>query len=78
MNHGVGYLNSGREAIEHEPANLALENRNKVGKVTKIFCRTVNRRGEVALQRAGNIEDLIPIRMAYKKRGWTKYFRIKI
>ncbi len=78
MDHRVGYLYSGREAIEYKPANFAFENRNEIGKIAKIFRGAMNRRGKVAFQRTGDFEYLISIRMTYQQRGWTKYLGIQI
>ena len=71
-------LNSGREPIKHESANLALKSRDEVDKIVKVFRGAMNCRGEVSFERTGNLKDLIPLRMTYQECGWTKDLPIKI
>ena len=78
MDHSGAYLNSGREAIKHEPPHPALENRNQIRKIVKILRCTMNCRSKLPFERTGNLKDLIPLRMAYEERGWTKDLRIEV
>ena len=64
--------------LNDEPADFVLEDRDEIGEVTEILRRAVNRRGEVAFERTGDLEDLIAAGVAHQKRGWAKDFSIQV
>ena len=59
MHHGVRDLNAGRKAVEYEPANFRLEDRDEVGKIAQILLSAVNRCGQVAFESARDFQNLI-------------------
>ena len=77
MYHGVAHLDPGREPIEDETADLALQNCEQAGKLTEILLRAMNRRGEMAFERAGNLKELIAVRVPHEKRCGAKDLRIQ-
>jgi hypothetical protein len=60
MHHGVRDFDAGREAVEDETADFAFENRDQIRKLMHILFCTVDRCGQVALERTGNLQNLIP------------------
>ena len=78
MYHGMAHLDSCRKSVEDKAADLALKNRDEIGKVTQISLGSVNCCGEVAFESAGNLQNLIATRVTDKKRGGAKYLRIQV
>lgn len=78
MDHSVADLDPCRESVEDEAANLVLENRYEIGKLMEILLGSVNRRGEVAFERAGDLKQLIPGRVTYQKRGGAKNLSVQV
>ena len=74
----MAYLDSGGKSVKDEPSDLVLEDRDEIGEIMKILCRAMNRGGEMAFERAGNLKNLIPARVPYEKRGGTKDLRIQV
>ena len=57
--HRMANLDTSWESIEDESTHFSLEHFNEIGVSRKVFFRTVNRRGEVAVKPAGYINHLL-------------------
>ena len=59
MHHGVRDLDARGKAVENEPADLVLENRDQVSKLPQILLRAMDRCRQMAFEAAGNRQNLI-------------------
>ena len=58
--HGVADLDAGREAVEDEAADLAAQDRDELREIGEVLLGAVDRRGQVPVQRARELEQLGP------------------
>src|SRR5262249_18532711 len=78
MDHRVAHLDSGRESVKDQPANLVLENMDQVSIFLQISFSTMERSGEMAFEPPGYIEKLLPIGMRHQDSRRTKNFRAQL
>ena len=78
MNHRVANLHARGEGIQHETPHLALKNRNQVRKLAEVLLSSVNCRGQVSFEPAGNREHCFVTRFADEQRGRSEYLFFQV
>ncbi len=71
-------LNPGGKTVEYQAPDFVFQNCHKIGKVMEILRGTVNRRRKMAFERAGNLENLIAVRVTHQQCCRAEYFSIQI
>ena len=77
MHHGMGHFDSSGKAVKDETSDFMIKNRDEIGKITEILFRAMNRRGEMAFESAGDLENLVAAGMPNEKRGGAEDLSIQ-
>ena len=78
MDHCMCDLHASGETIEDQPPDLSFEDRDEIGIVSQILLRAMNRRGQVAFEGTGNLQNLISTRVTHEQSCWAKDFFVEI
>ena len=75
MHHGVADFDAGGKAVHDEPSRLALQNRNQIGKRGQVALRSVQGRGQLAFERARQLQQFFAAVVTNHQRARTKDLR---
>ena len=78
MDHGVGNFHTGGKPVEDQPSYLGFQNSNEISELVQVLFCAVNRGREMAFERTGDLQDLLPAGVAHKQRGRPEDLGVEI
>ena len=73
MDHRVGHFNASREAVAQDAASLALEDRHKLLRESRVLCCKLQRGGQLAVDVPGDSDHLVLASALDQQRRGSEY-----